>query len=475
MNPEDVLRELRDPDRWSEVRVPRSAGRRGSRGRVSPARATQLVAAFGVAIVAVVAILVGLESLRHATPPAAPPTSPAASASPSASTGSAVFTIVPGSTREYTAGTLPPGCALGQLRTASKQDGGGAAGSYIQSVTVRNDGADCVLAPDAVRVGTTTAPLSLVGTTHGFVIPARGTGRLVVTTPSACQPDGTSANIDPSTPSEPIALRVGGATRVLAARFPRSRCRQPVVEADLDGSAGAPSGSALAGLGVTVDEPVRTPPGDLRYAVTLEQSGATALVLSSCPSATEVLVDDEGTTVTRDLALGCARGTTLEPDVPVTIAVTTTVPAAGPWRILWFLGGGSATSAAATTCTLAQLQVSEPGPGGASTGIWVQLVRVHDDGAACTLPASAFALSGTVARAGTADGADGFHLAAGSTTELSVEAGTVCSDGAINIASPGSIGADGKPIVLTLGGRSQVLDQAFPRLACAGPFVDRVG
>lgn len=468
MSPEERLRDLRDPDRWGSVRVPRPSGRAGGRATVAPARVGQLVAAFALAIAVVAGLVVGLVAL-HGTPP------PAATTTPSSSTSGqpakpATFSVVPGVKRVYSNSSVPSPCTLAQLKTASKQDGGGAAGTYVQSISVLNTGPDCLLVSDAIRVGEATASLASPTTPHGLVLPSLALARVAVVDAEACQPNGTKANIGSTQPVLPIVLSIGGRSRTMSARFPRYVCSAPSAEAYLDDD----GSDALARTGfiANIDQPSTTPAGAIRYEVSITSTGADARVLTACPAATEVLSDGLGTVITRALTLQCALGAALEPDVPISLPVSTTIPSTGNWTIAWYLGGGSNTAAKASTCTLDQLHASEPGPGGASTGDWVQLITIDNRGPACTLPVTAFSVSGRVAHATDVSEAAGLVLPAESATHISVLTNTSCGSGSENSSTPGS---KAKPIVLQLGGRdADGLDQLFPEVTCGGLFVSRV-
>ena len=471
MNPEDRLRELKDPERWMNVRVPRAAGPARARSGTTPARAVQLVVAFAVTIVAVVGTLVVLEAAHRTAPPAG--TASAAPTAPHASSATPAFSVVPGGVHQYSVGTPPPACTLAQLQTESKQDGGGAAGTYIQAVYVHNTGPDCLLAPDVVQVSGEVARFDVTGTVHGLVLPALATARLWVTAPFVCYPAGRG-NITSPKPVLPITLRIDGETRAMSALYPRFGCAHPTVEAQLDPGTATHFPSAVPGLEAVVNQPTATTPGVFRYDVALRNTGKAALVLTACPVATEVL--SQGVrTVTRELSLRCSLRTALEPDEPVSVPVSTTIPAKGDWTVSWFLGGGASTTAASTTCTLEQLRVSEPSVGGGSAGNWVQLVAVRNQGATCTLPVTAFSVGGRVARAGRTSDVGGIRLTPRSTTEVAVSASNTCPDGSMNIRSTRDPAGDDKPIVLTLGGaEADGLDRPFPQLHCAGPIVEPI-
>lgn len=474
MSPEDRLRELRDPDRWEAVRVPRSDPRRAGAGPVRRARTAELVAAFTIAIVVAAGLLVGLATLHGSTPPASPTTAASTSVPTAVPTAKpAVFTVVPGPRAVYSNQVLPSPCALSQLRTSSKQDGGAALGTYYQRVFVLNTGRDCLLPSDAIRVGGVIASSVSVETPHGLLLPSSAVGMLSVAAAVACQPTGAKANIDTSKPVLPIVLAVGGRSRTMTARFPKPSCYRSSVYAVLDD--GTFNAFPQLGLVATIDRPAKTPGGMLQYDAAVGTTGGEARVLTACPTATEVLSDQSGAVITRRLTLRCTIGATIEPDVPVSVPVSTTVPTGGDWTISWYLGGGATAPAASSTCSLDRLQVSEPGPGGAAAGNWVQLVTVRDRGAACVLPATAFSVQGRVARAARQSEASGFVLAAGSTTRFAVAASTTCPDGTMNITSIHALGSDAKPVVLGLGGQdASGLDQPFPHLHCANPYVDRL-
>lgn len=471
MNPDDRLRELQDPDRWEGVRLPRAVPAHAPRTRVAPARAAQLIVAFSIAILAVAGIVVAFAA-PHPPVPAASPTSSAPVSSPTTppSDQPPAISVIPGPAHMYGPRTPPPVCTLAQLETESKQDGGGAAGSYIQAVYLHNVGADCLLPRDAVAVGGHVVELGMTGAASGFVLPEHADAAVLIAAAFTCQPS-ESVNVEESQPELPIALRLGGASGTMTARFPRTRCGFPSVSAELREPDGNVFPSELASLQATVSPGDTTSAGPFSYTATLTNTGKDALRLTSCPLATEVL-SAGSTVVSRSLTLRCPVGATLQPDVPVMMTVSTTVPSKAEWTLQWFLGGGGATGAASTTCRLDRLQVSEL-EAGAGAGSWVQPVRVVNIGPACVLPVTAFSVGGRVARAAQPAHAAGFRLAAGSTVDLAVAAAATCPDGSPNIASVRSAGPYAKPVVLSLGGSlAEGLDRPFPHLSCEGPSVD---
>ncbi len=477
MNPEDRLRELQDPERWMNVRLPHTpAAPAAARTRMVSARGLQLVAAFAIAILAVVGIVAALglvSGLRPVPPAATPSTFPTQTASPSPSpTVSPVpsFAAVPGASHTYSAGNRPSACTLGQLQTDSAQDGGGAAGTYLQSVLVRNTGSDCFLPTDTVNVGGQTAALNSSDATAGMVLPAGASATLRIGATFTCQPSG-SANVDPNKPVLAISIRAVGGSRTVKAKYPQPQCTGAHVDGELGVADGTTFASSPSGLEATIDQGFVSAPGPFTYDVAVKNTGTTALVLGSCPAATEVITNGTGTVITRAIALRCAVGATLQPQVPVTVTMSATIPGKGDWNVTWFVSGGSKTTIASTTCTLDSLSFQTQGHGGGVTGNWIELLTVRNTGSSdCVLPASAFVVSARHARAGQPANVAGFRLVAGSSTQLELLAATTCPVGGstINLSPRGPYTS----VFVSIGGRSRTIG-TFPQLHCSDPFVDR--
>lgn len=477
MSPEDRLRELKDPERWMNVRVPKAPARARGRKRRASGRAIEVVVAFAIAILAVIGITAALELVagHRPVPPAATSSTSPPTAAPSPSVRAVPsFTAVAGVSHRYSASVHPATCTLAHVQSDSAQDGGGAAGTYVQTIFVRNAGADCFLPSDAVRVGGEIAALGSGSATDGLVLPSGASGTLRVGATFLCQPSGAT-NIDPSRPALSIALQMAGGSRTMTAKYPRPQCTAPSVDGELGVAEGTRFASSPSGLDATIPQSVVSGPGPVDYTVTLQNNGRAALVLTSCPIATEVLIDGARTVLTRAITLRCTIGATMQPQVPVSVAASTTVPIKGDWTISWYLAGGSRTTAISTTCTLSQLSVAEPEAAGGAAGNWVQMISVRDRGGDCTLPVTAFSAGGWVARAETANDAAGIPLTAGSTAHVIFGAGTTCLDGTMNITSIRSLGQTDKPVVLSLGGADAAgLTRPFPELHCANPYVGRL-
>lgn len=474
MNSEDRLRELKDPERWMNVRLPKAPAPALARTRLAPARVAQLGLAYTLAILAVVGIAaaLGLVAGKRPVPPAVTPTGmPTATASPSPSSSTPSFIAEPGAGHTYLPSQHPDVCALAQLQTESSQDGGGAAGTYYQSLYVRNSGADCYLPPDAVSVGGGIATLSTPGRpAAGIVLPAYATASLNIGAGFLCQPAETT-NIDARYPVQPIVLHAAGGSRVMTAKYPRTACNPPSV----DGELGVPDGTGFAsspsGLDATIERSVVSEAGPVGYDVTLQDNGTEAVVLTSCPNATEVLSDGLGEIVTRAIALRCVTGATMQPRAPATVAVLTTIPKKGEWTITWFLGAGSRTTSATAACTLDSLSFQTQGHGGGMTGNWIELLTVRNAGRGdCLLPASAFVVGARHARAGQAANVAGFRLRAGSSTLLELLAATTCPVGGrtSNLSPRGPYAS----VSVRIDGRSRTIG-SFPELHCSDPFVDK--
>lgn len=211
MNAEERLRELKDPDRWTNVRLPHPRDARVVTvpGRGAHPRAS-LVAAFVLVLAAIGGLYYGLSSLRPGSGPAAPsgvPSAPAPARSPSP-------TVTPAASA----------CALGALTIRRDGATGGATGNWVQQLVVHNAGGACVLPASAFAVG---ARHARGGRATEFLLKAGSSSTLDLFAPTTCE--AGAANLNPKGPFTSLTVSIGGHTRAIET-FPQLRCADPFID-----------------------------------------------------------------------------------------------------------------------------------------------------------------------------------------------------------------------------------------------------
>lgn len=224
MNPEDRLRQLRDPDRWTNVRLPKSHALERTAQSVSLLARPSAIFGGLVAVAAVAGIYLGLTGLggAHEAPaPAAPSSSQQAArvASPSPTT------TAPTPTTPTSVAASGLVCNLHSLNVKVSSSGAGA-GSWVALLDVSNSGPTCTLQPSDVRVGTWDGRAAQAAHRTGFTIPAGKTITLSVFANTTC-PSGTM-NIASRSTTAPLTLRSGGQTKAAGA-FPKLSCSGPAI------------------------------------------------------------------------------------------------------------------------------------------------------------------------------------------------------------------------------------------------------
>lgn len=339
MDPEDQLRGLADPDRWSDQNAWRSLqvppARPASRatqaaGRKHPWMPPALVVAAVVAVVAGgVAIAVNVGRPHNAPQPSGSPSSDVVPWKALAASKSAVVAAD------------SPTCDATAL-TASSTPPDVAMGAYRLHVTVTNRGSDCSLPNDQVSLRSNRSDgseVTIATATGDAPHLVRQVAQGATLDFSVAFDPTCTAGADTQQRTAPVLLGIAGAdVPVRNTALPpalRDCSRVELVGASEDDE------STYPGLAATLTLPETTTGNTLDYTVTLTNTGNKPITFETCPNYKQMANAFGAGKTTKTYQLNCAGTRTIDPGASTQYAMEIAVPAdAKDLKLGWFLDHG---------------------------------------------------------------------------------------------------------------------------------------